>query len=334
SVSNDTLTRHELAHQRIGNLITIASRPDLRITEAGGTYFPQVSRVGRNNREQASYGLSRNMDRTRALNNPSDTNLFNTNLVYNRAARVYHHLRSYLGNNLYFSGLDYYINKHAHGTVSTKQLKNTWEEATNVNLSGFFTRFVYGTGSPTVRVTNFYDNLNDGTYSGRAFFKLSRTDNKERTPDVVFTRIDYTDGSSGEFRLFQENQDSYLTINTYKNISGIVIDPGSGTTNRITDYPGTISNSGFSISNDSDTDSLPDGWEYIVFGNLNQAANGDYDGDEITNIDEYDLNIENIDYTGPNFDFSNNSGYECSDGYLIISGSYDTGVGLHDIPYS
>lgn len=38
---------------------------------------------------------------------------------------------------------------------------------------------------------------------------------------------------------------------------------------------------------DSDGDGLPDEWEMIHFGNLDQGANGNPDGDDFTNLEEY-----------------------------------------------
>jgi len=38
---------------------------------------------------------------------------------------------------------------------------------------------------------------------------------------------------------------------------------------------------------DADGDGLPDGWEIASFGNLNQTANGDFDGDGFSNMAEY-----------------------------------------------
>jgi hypothetical protein len=38
---------------------------------------------------------------------------------------------------------------------------------------------------------------------------------------------------------------------------------------------------------DSDSDGLPDTWELQYFGNLNQSANGDPDGDGLTNLQEF-----------------------------------------------
>ncbi len=38
---------------------------------------------------------------------------------------------------------------------------------------------------------------------------------------------------------------------------------------------------------DQNTNGIPDGWEWNHFGNLNQTAEGDYDGDGISNLQEY-----------------------------------------------
>ncbi len=38
---------------------------------------------------------------------------------------------------------------------------------------------------------------------------------------------------------------------------------------------------------DTDADGLPDAWEIQYFGNLSQGASGDFDGDGISNLDEY-----------------------------------------------
>ena len=41
------------------------------------------------------------------------------------------------------------------------------------------------------------------------------------------------------------------------------------------------------INEDSDHDSLPDWWEIANFGDLNQTADGDYDADGTSNLQEY-----------------------------------------------
>jgi len=43
---------------------------------------------------------------------------------------------------------------------------------------------------------------------------------------------------------------------------------------------------------DSDADGLPDSWERKYFGNLNQTGSGDFDGDGLTNLQEYQLGTD------------------------------------------
>ncbi len=43
------------------------------------------------------------------------------------------------------------------------------------------------------------------------------------------------------------------------------------------------------VSSDSDGDGLPDTWEMAYFGNLDQWPDGDYDGDGLTNLEEFQL---------------------------------------------
>lgn len=52
----------------------------------------------------------------------------------------------------------------------------------------------------------------------------------------------------------------------------------------------TTSNSA-TVLPDSNSNDLPDAWELLHFGDLNQLGYGDYDGDQISNLDEYHLSL-------------------------------------------
>lgn len=51
------------------------------------------------------------------------------------------------------------------------------------------------------------------------------------------------------------------------------------------------------IVKDSDSDGLPDDWEIFHFGNLNQTATGDADGDGVNNLDEYNADTNPAAFT-------------------------------------
>ncbi|MEI7733767.1 MAG: LamG-like jellyroll fold domain-containing protein, partial [Verrucomicrobiota bacterium] len=63
---------------------------------------------------------------------------------------------------------------------------------------------------------------------------------------------------------------------------------------------------------DANSNGLPDAWEWKYFGNFNQTADGDYDGDGISNLAEYQ---NGTDPTNPDTDYDGvNDGQELADG--------------------
>ena len=70
-------------------------------------------------------------------------------------------------------------------------------------------------------------------------------------------------------------------------------DPDSDTfTNEQEETAGSNPNNPLSTPNDKDADGLPDAWEILHFGNLNQTGNGDPDGDLATNAAEFAANTD------------------------------------------
>jgi hypothetical protein len=66
-----------------------------------------------------------------------------------------------------------------------------------------------------------------------------------------------------------------------------------GTTNEgpyrvvVTNPSGSTTSASARLWLDSDGDGLPDSWELTYFGNLNQTATGDFDGDGVSNLQEF-----------------------------------------------
>jgi hypothetical protein len=55
----------------------------------------------------------------------------------------------------------------------------------------------------------------------------------------------------------------------------------------VTNSYGSITSAPAMLWLDSDGDGLPDSWELAYFGNLNQTASGDFDGDGVSNLQEF-----------------------------------------------
>ena len=55
----------------------------------------------------------------------------------------------------------------------------------------------------------------------------------------------------------------------------------------VTNSSGNVTSSVYRLGFDGSGNGLPDSWEQAFFGNLSQTAGGDFDGDSISNLDEY-----------------------------------------------
>jgi hypothetical protein len=55
----------------------------------------------------------------------------------------------------------------------------------------------------------------------------------------------------------------------------------------VTNSSGSVTSGTFKLGIDFSGNGLPDSWEMTYFGNLNQTADGDHDGDGISNLDEF-----------------------------------------------
>jgi Divergent InlB B-repeat domain len=78
---------------------------------------------------------------------------------------------------------------------------------------------------------------------------------------------------------------------------------------------GSVSSTPVALWTDSNGNGIPDWWELHYFGNLNQPALGDYDGDGVDNLDEY---LEGTDPTNPN-SFDPRLNIQTANGIVTVS---------------
>jgi YD repeat-containing protein len=71
---------------------------------------------------------------------------------------------------------------------------------------------------------------------------------------------------------------------------------------------------------DTDNDGLPDWWEMLHFGNLSQTATGDFDGDGLTNLQEYQMGTDPKVITPHcNGDFNKDMRVDLTDLYVFVA---------------
>lgn len=76
---------------------------------------------------------------------------------YQRGGAVLNMLRTYLGEENFWKGINHYLTKNAHQPVETQQLRIAFEEATGQSMDWFFDEWLYKMGHPVFEITKNYD---------------------------------------------------------------------------------------------------------------------------------------------------------------------------------
>jgi aminopeptidase N len=159
----DYLVAHELAHQWWGDLVTCREWPEAWLNEGFATYFEYIWRTHSRGRDEADIDLLTDLDGyldeageyqrpivCRQFEEPID--LFDRHL-YEKGGRVLHMLRHELGDADFFRTLRLYVERHARGSVETRDLARAVEEATGRNLDRFFHQWTDQPGHPEIECT-------------------------------------------------------------------------------------------------------------------------------------------------------------------------------------
>jgi aminopeptidase N len=152
------LVSHELAHQWWGDLVTCREWSEAWLNEGFATYFEYVWRDHAKGRDEADVELL--ADAEGYLNEAGryqrpvvcrqyeePIHLFDGHL-YEKGGRVLHMLRHELGEDLFWRSLRFYAERHARGSVETRDLARAIEELSGRNLDEFFDRWIGRAGHP------------------------------------------------------------------------------------------------------------------------------------------------------------------------------------------
>jgi aminopeptidase N len=161
----EDLIAHELAHQWFGDLVTCQDWSQGWLNEGWATYAEVVWKAHDLGQDEADYHLFQDLTNylsesggryQRAIvsyhfREPID--MFDRHL-YEKGALVNHTLRTVLGETAFWGGTKHYLNRHAHGTVHSRDLQRAMEEVSGRNLDGFFQQWVESPGHPVLEVNS------------------------------------------------------------------------------------------------------------------------------------------------------------------------------------
>lgn len=166
----ESLLAHEIAHQWFGNMATEKEWAHIWLSEGFATYMTILYMENAHGKDTATKMLGENRAQTIAFSktnkrpvvDSSITNymdLLNAN-SYQKGGWVLHMLRMQLGDSAFWKSIRTYYARYAGKNASTEDLQKVFEEVGGVNLSRFFSQWLYTTGQPQVEITHKYDAAN------------------------------------------------------------------------------------------------------------------------------------------------------------------------------
>ncbi|WPP52531.1 M1 family metallopeptidase [Catalinimonas niigatensis] len=163
----DGIIAHELFHQWFGDLVTCESWANLPLNESFATYSEYLWSNYKYGKDEGDYVLweqgqnyfaeaeEKQVDLIR-FHYQDQEDMFDRH-SYDKGSRILHMLRTYLGDEAFFTALHHYLNKHAYTSVEIHDLRLAFEEVSGEDLNWFFNQWFLDAGHPKLQLTHSYD---------------------------------------------------------------------------------------------------------------------------------------------------------------------------------
>jgi len=161
--NNDLIVAHEMIHHWFGDLVTCESWANLTMNEGFANYGEYLwfeHKYGNDNaefhriKELNAYLQSVQMQGGHDLiwyDYEDKEHMFDAH-SYNKGGLVLHMLRNYLGDELFFLGLNKYLVDNAYSDVEADELRLAMEDISGEDLNWFFDQWYFSSGHPDLEI--------------------------------------------------------------------------------------------------------------------------------------------------------------------------------------
>jgi aminopeptidase N len=177
----DVLMAHELAHHWWGDLVTCETAEDMWINEGWATYSGFLF-------NDKVYNYKTYLQKVKASHQPTMQHAHHKeggflalnsiphqftygDHVYNKGADVAHTLRGYLGDSLFFSGLNDVMQQKKFKTMNSIEFRDLLSFSTGVNMNDFFDAWVFNGGWPHFSIDSFFVSGSSSPYTVSVYSK-------------------------------------------------------------------------------------------------------------------------------------------------------------------
>ena len=184
---NDQSTiAHELFHHWFGDLVTCESWSNLTLNESFANYSQYLWDEHRYGLDQAAFNAEKEADGYYQqaqmqghhelvwLDYEAHEQMFDGH-SYNKGGRILHMLRSYVGDDAFFTALNVYLTQNRFKAAEFHQLRLAFEEVTGEDLNWFFNQWYLASGHPIVDINQTIEN-------GKVKLTMTQKQNLELSP--------------------------------------------------------------------------------------------------------------------------------------------------------
>ena len=165
----ELVNAHEVAHHWFGDYVTLADWPEIWLNEGFASYGEVTwyedyyGETGRRQYVGSQIESYFNWQNYEGLSSVYDPNYLFGGAVYDKGSVVLDMLRTYLGDDLFFKGVQQYVDAYAHGNATTSDLIEEISEVAQEDMQWFFDQWVYRAGDPEIDTGWTVTELEDST---------------------------------------------------------------------------------------------------------------------------------------------------------------------------
>ncbi len=232
----DDLVAHELGHQWFGDLVTCQDWSQAWLNEGFATFSEMVWREADRGKTDADWyayrqALSYMSEDSGRYRRPILSYMFREPIdvfdrhLYEKGSCVLRTLRTTLGDEPFWAGVNLYLTRHAYSGVHTRDFQKAMEDATGQNLDRFMDQWIFHAGHPVLHIELTEE---DGLVS----VGVKQTQSGAQTPEVfhVPLRLElvFDDGDRRTIVLPVGQRSRAWAIPVARSVRTVRVDPGFG----------------------------------------------------------------------------------------------------------
>lgn len=156
SLAGQSTIAHELGHAWFGNLVTCEEEGDMWINEGGASFCSEVAREATHSRRASNATYQQDLDKVLRTTHHSDGAYRPLHgmphaytygsTTYDKGAMVWHSLRGYLGDSLFYASVRTLMERCAFSNIDAYRLRDSLSLYSGHDLTGFFDFHVFNAG--------------------------------------------------------------------------------------------------------------------------------------------------------------------------------------------